>query len=398
MNIVFIFSSRFPYGEAYSSRARNLVKLLCECGHHVHVIALKGKEDYCSELDGYDYSCQYVHDPKDFWTLSGIGTHKPYMEALENYSLRNSVDLVLSSSMVFVADHIEKFCEEKKIPYIIEQCEWYDASIFKGGKFNPYYREHVKRIVWKNKSLDAVIAISSLLEKHYASQGMKTIRIPTILDVKNTQWRNSTTEEGPVRIIFAGSIGKGKERFDHILTALKEINSDEVRIVLDIFGADEQQVRDNLGDQSQILDELKECMVIHGRIPQRDIEDQFRNADYSIFMRPERNSSNAGFPTKLAESMAVGTPVITNNTGDIRMYLINGFNGFLLEKPSSEKIYEVFESICNRNASEDSAMRCNARKTAEKYFSFRRYIEPLNNLLLEVINNDKDNRQRTRPY
>ena len=46
--------------------------------------------------------------------------------------------------------------------------------------------------------------------------------------------------------------------------------------------------------------------------------------------------TTAGFPTKFSESLACGTPVLTNDSSDIVKYLKEGYNGFLIDTSSFE--------------------------------------------------------------
>lgn len=381
-NALFVISSSFPYGEAFSSRARNMIKLFNECGYKVFVIAPDTqKSTDCIELESFDYETHYVHDPKNFLSLSGIGTAKPYIKAIEKLSKYVKFNLIVSSAMVHVTNYLYKWSRENHVPYIMEQCEWYDDSTFKGGKLNPYYREHIRLIEKKNKRVDGIIAISSLFQKHYNSQHVPTLRMPTILNVSEIKYRTSVDSKNFIRIVFAGSLGKGKEKFADIIKALKIINAENVKIKLDIYGATRKQLLENLENESNILTNTEDFINIFGRIPQEQVEDKLRNADFSIFSRPIRRSSNAGFPTKLAESMSVGTPVITNNTGDISLYLHNGNNGFIANENSIEALLDIFNRIVNMNSDDLTKMRKQARHTAESSFSYEKY----KNGLLELI-------------
>jgi glycosyltransferase involved in cell wall biosynthesis len=266
----------------------------------------------------------------------------------------------------------------------MEQCEWYDDSTFKGGKFNPYYREHIRLIEKKNKRVDGIIAISSLFQKHYNLQHVPTLRMPTILNVSEIKYRTAVDSKNFIRIVFAGSLGKGKEKFSDIIKALKIINAENVKIKLDIYGATRKQLLENLENESNILTDTEDFINIFGRIPQEQVEDKLRNADFSIFSRPIRRSSNAGFPTKLAESMSVGTPVITNNTGDISLYLHNGNNGFIANENSIEALLDIFNRIVNMNSDDLTKMRKQARHTAENSFSYEKYKNGLIELIREA--------------
>ena len=107
-------------------------------------------------------------------------------------------------------------------------------------------------------------------------------------------------------------------------------------------------------------------------------------ADYSIFIRPRRRSSDAGFPTKLAESMAVGTPVITNDTGDVGLYIKDGENGYLLSEGTADELTAVLKEILKEGAYLRRLQRRNARRTAEQVFDYRGYRETMTKFIDEV--------------
>lgn len=386
MNVIFVMNAPFPYGSAFSSRALNLTKLLCDCGCHVHIVALPSKTNSSFDgLMGYSYSIDYVTAPQSILTLCGIGTSKPFIGAVQKYIRDNHVDLIFSSSILYVADKLLNTAKELMVPYVIEQCEWFDRSIFKFGRFNPYYLEHIRRIRWKNKKLSGVVAISRLLSQHYLAQGLPTIRIPTILDVVGTNCRCDVAVQEKYHIVFAGSLGKGKEKLGPIFRALREINKDEVRILFDIYGPNEPEVLKNINRDNELWNSIRLCINVHGPIPQDKVQDVLRNSDFSIFTRPLRRSSNAGFPTKLAESMAVGTPVITNDTGDIGLYLKDGVNGYLLSSLSTQELVRVFKRILDLDTNALYQMRKNARKIAEDYFDYRVYRDEMSNFLNRIV-------------
>ena len=265
----------------------------------------------------------------------------------------------------------------------MEQCEWYDRTTFKFGIMNPYYREHIRQIRFLNKKCNGIIAISRLFEEYYLAQKVKVIRIPTILDVYND--KVTIPDNKKIELVFAGSLGKGKEKIKPILQALCEIGDLKNYFHFNIYGPDYKSVLSNIGNDACLLESLKEIITIHGKVPQEKMLSIIKDADYSIFIRPNRRSSNAGFPTKLAESMSVGTPVITNNTGDISLYLNHGKNGFLVERGTSCELKNVFINILANSPEQNLAIRKNAKKTAIDNFCYKGYREKMKNFIEEVI-------------
>lgn len=381
MKILFIVDCLFPYGEAFSSRARHFIKLFIKCGYSVHLIAI-GKNKECVKFD--NYTCDYIVDNKSYLKLAGFRRAVPYVESIKNYLTQNKVDIIISNTIPFVVPKILKIAKENKIPYIIEQCEWYDSSSFKFGKYNPYYREWIKMIEYKNKSLNGIIAISRLFQKYYLDQKIKVIRIPTILDVKKIQPRytKENIDKKNINIILAGNIEKGKENVLPMIKVVNEINKIEERIHLHFYGPTKEQIQENVGSNISLM---KNYIHVYGRIPQEEVEAKVREADFSFVIRPYRRSSDAGFPTKLAESMAVGTPVIANNTGDIGLYIKDKKNGFLLDKDLENQLFECLEYILKMNENELEKMRRETRKTAEESFDYVRYADVTKSFMKEVI-------------
>ena len=381
MNIVLMLNAGFPYGQAISSRMRHFAALFCDCGYHVHVIAPERKNaGECQKLLQNGCTIQYVNAPSNVWTLAGFGTAKPYMAALREYIAQNPVDAIISNSMAFVASKILRFAKKHHIPYIIEQCEWYDPSSFKFGKWNPHYREHVRLLTKKNRYCDGVIAISRYLAEHYAKQGARVVRIPTILDVQATEYALEHDRD-VLKIAFAGSLGNGKENIAPILEAIGKLGDAANGLHFDLYGASNSQVLANIGNDEILFEKVRPFFTAHGRIPQQEVEAKVREADYTIFIRPDRRSSHAGFPTKLAESLAVGTPVISNATGDIGQYLETGKNGFLLDEGTADALEPVLRQILAMDSTQRKALRQNTRNTAETSFDYRVYKKQMEELL-----------------
>lgn len=380
MKILYILSCDFPYGVAYSSRARHFVKLFIKCGYDVHMIAPLNDKVF----EEFGYTCENIDILDNYFTLFGLGTAIPFEKSIKNYLEKNKVDLIFSCNIPYVIPKILKIAHKNKIPYIIEQCEWFDSSTFKFGKYNPYYRECMKMIEYKNKNVNGIISISRLFEEHYLKQGVKVIRIPTILDIKNILPRFERKDDKIINIVFAGSLGKGKENIIPMLKTVERINKIEERIHLHFYGPTKEQIEENVGSNINLL---KNYIHIYGRIPQEEVENKVRNADFTFIIRPNRRSSNAGFPTKLAESMAVGTPVIANDTGDIGLYIENKKNGFLLKEDLEKELFECLQNILQMDKNELKEIRKEARKTAEENFDYVRYVDITKNFIKEIIKN-----------
>lgn len=367
----------FPTGVAISSRMLNFGRLLRDAGWSVHVITGhtmdgKAKAGEVYDIEGITYQFTTPRKPSSIDTF--VGDHT-FIKALEVYLKDNHVNSIFMNATSEIYYRVLKLARKWGAKLFVEQCEWLDISNYKFGKadIRLWNTQHHRMKGFKKAT--GIISISRLLDEHYKEIGAKTIRIPTILDVESIHFQEDTSHDGKIHVVFAGSLGGSKELMKPIIEALVEKEEYRNRIQFDIYGPSKAQIITNLGGSEELLNKCGDCISIHGRIPQEEIPRVYSESDFLIFVRPQRRSSNAGFPTKLAESMSVGTPVISNDTGDIALYLKDGENGFLLSDNTKEAVIGCFDKCLSSPPETYRKMRAAARKTAEESFDYRCYQE-----------------------
>lgn len=367
----------FPYGDAISSRMLNFCRLLRDADWDVHVLTghtmtsnAKVGETY--NIEGITY--QYTTERRLSSVDSFIADHS-FVKALKQYLKENSVDAIFMNVSCELFMKVLKISKKYSIDLFVEQCEWLDVSIYK-------FRKADIRL-WRTQRLrkkgfllaTGIVSISTFLNNYYVAAGAKTICVPTILDVKNTCFQHEVDYSGKIHLVFTGSIGGSKELLKPVLEALNEKEGYyRDRITIDIYGPSRRQIIENVGDE-ELLQKCAGSVQLHGRIPQEEVSRVLATSHFLVFLRPQRRSSNAGFPTKLAESMAVGTPVITNDTSDIALYLRNKENGYLLTGNSKDDVIRCFDQLILLDPDEYKLMRKHARSTAELSFDYRCYCK-----------------------
>lgn len=375
-NILILYDGPFPYGNAMASRIRSFCKIFSELNMNVHVICMKSSIQSESQTEHINECYSFTTAPKVTQSLREKFFGNPsYRDLTVDYIKNNKPNIVFTTSCRTYFKKVAKVCESLNIPIYVEQCEWMDVTEFIFRYFDIRFIRMTRLIKNGYKKANGIVAISSRFEEHYKKQNVKVIRIPTILDVKYSPYRTEIIRDKLI-FVFTGSVARGKKEL--IAPIINVFIKNEVireNAEFHIYGENKTAIERNIG--RKLPDELNTCVFIHGRIPQVNIQDILINADFQIFLRPQRRSSNFGFPTKLGESMAVGTPIITNDTSDIGLYVKNGENGFLLSAPREDELEHVLCKVISMSKVARCEMRKKARQTAEIWFDYRNYISKI---------------------
>lgn len=368
MKALVVTDLSFPTGSAMASRIKSFCMLFKDLGYDVHVIAAKTDNEHKTNTiyQETNYSFEVVETNRSEQLQSFIGNEN-LLTKVNEYLSKNKVEFVFFNSLGALFNDILDVCNKHNVKTILEQCEWYDVSGFRFKELDPRYIRFNKNIKNNFKKVNGIISISRLLNDYYLSLGAKSIRIPSIFDVKNSIYNEELNNE-KIKLIYTGSTGKSKEYLKPVLEAM--LNHEN--ITLDIYGLTKSGVLTNIENDESLLNKLGNRVVINKWVSSEELHTNISNSNYQIFIKPERRSSNAQFPTKLTESMSFGTPVICNDTGDIGLYLKDGVNGFVCDK---NNVSETLERISKLTNEEYNKLRVNARNTAIEHFDYRNYIQ-----------------------
>ena len=369
----------YPFGEAYAARTRALCKLFQETGYEVDILCDKITPNFSGKEYGNIYSLE-----KDYQGLKKLFLlPRDYAKKMDSLLEEEHYSFLLSSSMFDRFGYILKVARKHRVKLILESCEWYDIKAFRHGRFDIRYFQFLWCFKNLFKKVDGVVAISRLLKKYYSEDGTKCVVIPGIHDVEKIDYRENLPKGEKLKLLFSGNIGGGKEMFSELLDAIYMLKTEGKTVELHIFGPSMEAVILNLDSEGKrAYKNIEDRIIFHGKIPQDKMTQACSQYDFGIFFRPDRRSSHAGFPTKLGEYLSAGTPVITNDTGDISLVMENGVNGYMLSTTAdAEEIKTVLNVCIAQSQKERNNMRKAARATAIKRLDYHDYVEALKNFL-----------------
>jgi glycosyltransferase involved in cell wall biosynthesis len=140
-----------------------------------------------------------------------------------------------------------------------------------------------------------------------------------------------------------------------------------------------------LGGSAGLLDQLGDTVNPLGRVPRSQVLEALQEAHFTVLLRPDRRYSNAGFPSKVPESLAAGVPILLNLTSDLREYLGDGTAALLVDDSSPMEVTRAIRRALQLTPEELSDFRRCARAKAEKYFDYRVYVDSFKAYLEQVI-------------
>lgn len=387
--IIITGAFRFPDGDAAAARVLSLGKCLRDGGYDA---CFAGWEDAGRQQDlqadgtylyeGFRYDSQADLRTK---RLSPAKRLVRYLLAGTN-TLRWLASIDLTDVKAIIAYHggsiflirLRRFCRSRGIRFLFDCTEWYDARNQVGGRFGLAALDDRVRMRLVNPAIGAGIVVSTYLERYYNGRKCRVLRVPPLVDLDEKKWREAVHNRasGALRLVYAGTPGK-KDLLGNALKGLKLAKDEGYDVVLDIVGPARAAILESLGDERTLLDELGDAVVIHGRVPQQVVPSLLATADYSVLLRPQRRYAQAGFSTKLVESLAAAVPAIVNKTSDIGDFVRDGIEGILLDDESPEAFARGLKRALAIPGEQRRVMRKAARTMARRSLDYRVYTQRL---------------------
>lgn len=376
MKQIIMFSTQTcPYGDAGATRLHYLAKLFELNGYTPTIVGIKSFPEenkiYEEIVDGISYRYFKSHNRYYYSQM------KKYLE--ECFSIGA---ILVYSIPIRPLLFLRKYAQKKNIPIIHDSVEWYSKSEFR----YPYLSyEYLRKELYNRFLIDKsfkVIGISKYLCNHFSKRKIDTVRIPVILDLKDSKIEKKINDEF-VNIAYIGGYAPKKDQIAVFIKSYISLESKyKEKIHMSFIGMNIDQVA-ALAEIEQESLEVMKSIKCYGRLKREKLLEIMQEVDYTILIRdPEERYAQAGFPTKVVESLAAATPVIANITSDLGLYLKDGVNSFVLESVDSDYISHFLISLSEQMQFENRVeMMKMARKTAEDCFDYSLYIEDLCNLI-----------------
>ncbi len=350
----------FPDGNAGGKRVLGIGYILRELGYRVVFAGCEVDRSVSQILE-----TRSVYDSFVYYSFNGSRSvnniidikdaYKDFLKIVNTFGVDELGLIVLYGSPVLAEwnNRVIKFAKEKRIKVIFDCVDWIERSGFDSVLKNIVKiidTNYMKRILAAR--CDGVIAVSSYLKSYYKKRGCKVVKLPPVGKFAPGDLKEKNVE--PKYFIYAGGLQKTKknrksdlkDRIDISVEIVAELLKRGANVRFDIYGIEETHYRAFFPEHKTLLDGItKGRIVFHGKVPNDQVCEAIRKATFSLLNRDVTKVTTAGFPSKIAESLCLGTPVITSDTSDISEYITDGRNGIIISGVIDDDADKIMETI-----------------------------------------------------
>lgn len=387
MRIIYCGCFRLPNLDAAAPRVLNNAKAFHALGHNVKFISWGGKyrdSDLCEDgsyrIDGMEYIITNELDLRGSFLnrfLQMLNRGSKTMTLLNKMSEKPNLIVMYNADFSFTRKMLN-YCKMYNIKLVNDITEWYDNNELHFWNILPniFNMQNLQRKV-RNK-----ICISTYLCEYYKDSN--NLLLPPLCDPSDVKWK-ATIEDCRVKpfngvtLMYAGNPAK-KDCIHSVINAVNTLANEGNAIRFLILGITREayirQYKQNLLEAS-----LNDNVIFLGRVSQDLIPAYYKKADFMVLLRKPTRKNMAGFPTKFAESMTSGVPVITNATSDLAKYVVDGKTGFLVNGYDYESIlYTLTNSVMIVRKADIDVMKSNVNKIKDS-FDWHHYLNNINSFL-----------------
>lgn len=337
--ILCIGGFKLPDGNASAQRALENGYLFESLGFKMVFVGKFDNDENSRNIEGFD--CFNINCPTNERTFPFYPKNIDSIKHVISVYGSNQIHSIIAYNFPPIAlNKLIDFGNKNNIKIILDSTEWYG---FEGKNIIRNIVRFVAtqyRMLYLAKKAGNVICASTFLQRFYPKSN--TVLLPFSINPAKDKWKlTSTTLPNAIRkFIYAGSPGVGMTKdFIHLLIkALATVKKRGYAFKFLVVGIKKEEFLLYFPDYIQSLNFLGSNIEFLGRQPHLKALELLKDSDYSLLLRPNNRVSNAGFSTKIVESVSCGTPPITNLTSDIGRYIKDGVNGLIFDSTSLEDV------------------------------------------------------------
>jgi glycosyltransferase involved in cell wall biosynthesis len=281
-----------------------------------------------------------------------------------------------------------------RVPFIFDMRGFWPEELIVSGRLKRDSWTHAMIAAAERFCLRRAAAVVSLTQaavsymlarkEELGLEGKKLVVIPTCADLRLFHPDEAHRSNGLKVVGTAGTILSGWFRFPWLASFFRAAQERDSDIRLDIVTRDdERQIRSRLA-AAGVHDAR---LTISSRSP-AEVAAELRRMDALVMFFETGLAKLASCPTRMAEALGCGLPVIGNaGVGDVADIIISRRVGVIVSDPSPEAMATALAEIDALLADSDLGNRC--RATAEELFSVETGAAAYDRLYAEIAKSPK---------
>jgi glycosyltransferase involved in cell wall biosynthesis len=397
MNIIIIYPNAFPVAGSATNRVVHLAKALIETSNFVEVLCVRPTEEKSNIInhavrgnhDGitFIYTANTVIWPKSkkskiYYILKGLINA---ILIIYKRNKENKIHVIVSSSYSKFTFNIiySIYCKVLRIKFISTLDE-YPWVILHKNNYNIMYRWLY--INYYYKLFDGCIIMTKTLLHYYRDKvknKAKLLHFPMSVEIDRFVNIKQNMKRKNRYIAYSGwdVDNYNIDGIDILIKAFKQISERYKDINLYLIGKFNE---DRLAQINHL--NLGRRVVFTGPVHRDNIPEYFQSATVLALARPNSLQAQGGFPTKLGEYLASGTPVIVTKVGEIPHYLVDGESAFLADPGDVESFVSKLEYVLS-NPKIAKQVGLNGQKVALKEFNYKSHLDILSRFMMILEKN-----------
>ena len=387
MKVIFLSTFKFPDNDAGSLRYSFLSKLFSNKGYIPYFIG-KGE----SSINFYTPGTYGFYTSLKSQNSSLISKAYDILVGFEKKLVKETKRIVKKGDIIVITCFFSKSTNKKiihfadkinaKVLFAIE--EKFSKSEF--DRFNLIStvgfrkcKSFYRNIKYYKKP---IIAISSYIGDYAKRANVPHIVIPFLYD-EDLKVSLRRDLQNKLSFFYAGNPGKKDLLFEMIEGFDLLPMNYKKKIDVNIFGVDIRFASTWL--PKDLFERIKDFIHFKGIIKREQIVNEISESTFSILLRnSDEEFAKAGFPTKIAETLFYGVPVIANISSDLSFYLKDRINSIIVEGKDKIAFCESLKIAINMSSKELIELRKNARKTSINSLTTKCFTKTFDDFLTEL--------------
>ncbi len=352
MKITILLNEPYPFGMACTNRIHLYAKRFKEQSHDVEIVIPKPTESHHTtarntEIKGIYEGVKFRYPSNPVRSSSFIKRRINDFLAYFNtlfYVIRTKSDsdiLLLVVTKGYMVFTYKIFCLLFGVKFVWEKSEF--PFVFSNKTpLNKFYHKIYEKFGFK--VFDGIILISDSLFDYFKDKiGKKTklIVIPILTDTSVFK----PTKNNSGEIVYAGALNQFKDGIMDLLKGYHIFSGKMPGKKLVLMG--DINLSSNKNEINSFISEhnLKDEVEITGYVSRPEMILRMSNAAVLALAKPLNLQSEHCVPTKIAEYLSTGKPVLSTKTGSIPKFLTNKKDSFLTEPNNPEQLADTLFNI-----------------------------------------------------